>query len=194
MELILVRHGEVINKEDPNLTKLGREQVKILAKRLRKEKIDVIYSSDLKRTKQTAQAISKETKHRINYTSELREIPDEIIELPKSKWINDKQINKRFKEVKNFINKITKKPSDHTVLIIGHGRLNRLITSFLIKNDARRLFSFLQSHANITILTYGERRFSYKRSHLKRLMWSVKTWNNLEHLPKSIRTSVNREK
>lgn len=82
MKLLLVRHGET----DHNLAGIlqgysrmplnatGRRQAQHLAERLRKEKIDVAYVSDLPRTRETASiilAFHPETK--IVYTKKLRE-------------------------------------------------------------------------------------------------------------------------
>ena len=66
---ILVRHGEAENnirniidhlagESRSNLTLKGRGQVENLAKKLAKEKVDVIFASDFPRTKQTAEMIA----------------------------------------------------------------------------------------------------------------------------------------
>ena len=67
MRLILTRHGETIENKmgiiqghlPGKLSKLGKEQAKKLAKRLKNEKIDFIYSSDLARAADTAKEIAK---------------------------------------------------------------------------------------------------------------------------------------
>ncbi len=67
MKLILTRHGETIeNKEGSlqghlpgRLSETGKEQARKLALRLKDEKIDAIYSSDLVRTVDTAREIAK---------------------------------------------------------------------------------------------------------------------------------------
>ncbi len=68
MKLIFIRHGQTnYNLKDlcnslPNpkvrLTPLGQKQVKAAALKLKKEKIDVIFISELYRTRQTARAIN----------------------------------------------------------------------------------------------------------------------------------------
>ena len=65
MKLIIVRHGETIENLneisqghiDGTLSPNGREQIKKLAQRLKNEKIDYIYSSDLGRVKDTLKEI-----------------------------------------------------------------------------------------------------------------------------------------
>jgi broad specificity phosphatase PhoE len=69
MNILLVRHGESVwNKEqriqgrkDPGLSEKGRRQASALARRLKKEDIEVIYTSGLKRCVQTAGIIAKAT-------------------------------------------------------------------------------------------------------------------------------------
>lgn len=67
--LIFVRHGEAegnINRvfhgwTDSSLTSKGEDQARMVAKRLKDEEIDVIYSSPLKRAFETARNIAKES-------------------------------------------------------------------------------------------------------------------------------------
>ena len=71
MRLILVRHGQSTANEqgichgqtNHLLSEKGKAQVKKLALRLKNEKIDIIYSSDLKRAIQTTKAITKYHPH-----------------------------------------------------------------------------------------------------------------------------------
>ncbi len=81
MKLIIVRHGETpdnINdisqgQRDTILTEEGRRQAVKLGERLKNEKIDFIYSSDLTRTKQTLQEILKYHDSPVVYDQLLRE-------------------------------------------------------------------------------------------------------------------------
>lgn len=82
MNILLVRHGESIwNKEqriqgrkDPGLSEKGRHQAKALAKRLKREDIEVIYSSGLKRCARTAGIIAKETGAKVKIYPQIEEI------------------------------------------------------------------------------------------------------------------------
>lgn len=82
MKLLLIRHAESIwNKEqriqgrkDPGLSENGIRQATALARRLKKERIQIIYASGLRRCAQTAKIISKETKAPIKYLPEIEEI------------------------------------------------------------------------------------------------------------------------
>ncbi|PJZ26411.1 phosphoglycerate mutase [Leptospira hartskeerlii] len=81
-QLSLIRHGETEwNKErrlqgqtDTSLSKFGREQASILAEKLKNTKIELIFSSDLKRAKETSELISRELRTGIVYHPGLREI------------------------------------------------------------------------------------------------------------------------
>lgn len=79
--LCLVRHGQSIwNAEgriqgqlDPPLSSLGRIQAELVAQRLAKKSWSVLYSSDLSRARQTAEAIAKLTGLLIQIEPQLRE-------------------------------------------------------------------------------------------------------------------------
>ncbi len=66
MKLIITRHGQtegnvtrVLADENDPLTKLGLEQAKLLAIRLKDEPIDVIFLSPIQRAKITAEDVAK---------------------------------------------------------------------------------------------------------------------------------------
>jgi len=67
MKIVLVRHGEsghnarMNDNKNSSLTKKGKIQAELLGKRLKREKIkiDKIYTSNLIRSKQTAEIVSK---------------------------------------------------------------------------------------------------------------------------------------
>jgi broad specificity phosphatase PhoE len=82
MKIFLIRHAEseinakkvyVGSKVDTGLSKKGKEQAKKIAERLKNEKIEAIYASDLKRAKETAEAIGKHHKIKIILDKRLRE-------------------------------------------------------------------------------------------------------------------------
>jgi broad specificity phosphatase PhoE len=100
MKLIIVRHGETpdnINdisqgQRETVLTEKGREQAIKLAERLKDEKIDFIYSSDLKRTKQTLQEILKFHDSPVVYSNLLRERANGHYEgNPRSAFIKERE-------------------------------------------------------------------------------------------------------
>ena len=82
MNLFLLRHGESVwNKEhrvqgrkDPGLSENGKRQARAAAGRLKRESIEVVYSSDLKRCAQTARIIALRTGARIRFKPEIEEM------------------------------------------------------------------------------------------------------------------------
>ncbi|MFC1663845.1 class I tRNA ligase family protein [Patescibacteria group bacterium] len=81
----VLRHGESVGnvkkivhcwpeKVQNPLTKKGEKQIKEVAKKLKKEEINFVFSSDLLRTKQTAKIVSKELKVKVKYDKRLREV------------------------------------------------------------------------------------------------------------------------
>lgn len=82
MNLFLLRHGESVwNKEqriqgrkDPGLSESGKRQAREAASLLKKEGIEVIYSSGLKRCAQTAGIIAKITGAKIVFRPGIEEI------------------------------------------------------------------------------------------------------------------------
>lgn len=120
MKLILVRHGRSlanearINQEsegkwrDTDLHERGLHQAKEVANRLKDEKIDLIYSSPLKRAKQTAEEIAKQQNLQIIFDSRLEE---------KNK---DKETKVEFiQRCKSFFDEI--KDSNKNILLVSHG-------------------------------------------------------------------------
>lgn len=67
MKLIIVRHGETHRNRDKHhpsqgpvgLNNTGRQQAEAVAQRLKDEKIDIIYASDMLRAQQTAEIIAR---------------------------------------------------------------------------------------------------------------------------------------
>jgi len=119
------------------LTKEGREGVKQLAKKLKEEKIDLIFSSDLLRTKETAQIIAKELGLEVNLDERLRELnlgvyngrkleefyrdfpkPEERFSKAPKNGENWSDCQKRMLD---FIKEVDRKYQGKKVLIVGHG-------------------------------------------------------------------------
>lgn len=162
-ELYLARHGETIeNLEeivqgqlDGKLSERGKEQARILGKKLRNIKADKIYSSDLGRAKETTDAILEYFKDiPVEYNSDLRErsfgnlqgknIQEVGITDYKAAYLYDldqegifadseslKSIDKR---INRFIQKILKS-EDSVILAVGHGWTNSYLINKLLKED-----------------------------------------------------------
>jgi alpha-ribazole phosphatase len=79
-EILFVRHaqtdmaGRFCGHSDPELNALGRLQLSQLLEELRVEKIGEVYSSDLRRARQTASEVAREFGVSLSVRSSLREI------------------------------------------------------------------------------------------------------------------------
>ncbi len=133
MNIILVRHGESIANfkdisqgkgddwADTSLSEKGKEQALKVAERLKSEKIDVIYSSDLKRAVQTAKEINKFHNVKIKIDPRLRDMLDnENLE----EFI--KKCEESFKDIE-YENK--------NVLVVAHG--SSVLTLLAITTGSR---------------------------------------------------------
>lgn len=148
MKLIMVRHGEtednlkqILAGHLPGkLTLNGKEQARRVALRLKDEQIDAIYSSDLKRAKDTALEIAKfHPKTKIHFTKELRETDfgDLTGMDPKNvDWknlpTNVETLDQIYVRGKKFLDKIYHKHKDKTVLFVCHGGIKGAITAVIL--------------------------------------------------------------
>ncbi len=159
MNLILTRHGETIENSKGitqghlhgELSKKGIEQAKKLALKLRGKKIDFVYSSDLKRAKDTTKEIIQfHSKVPIIYTNLLREKnhgefngknKEEIEKIILNKnldFANPKQgesIKQFVKRVKSFFDIIINKHKQDTILLVSHGGTLLNIMSFITNKN-----------------------------------------------------------
>ncbi|MDP3765065.1 MAG: histidine phosphatase family protein [Nanoarchaeota archaeon] len=199
MKLILVRHGETIwnrqmrlqGQKDIPISKTGLVQAKLLAKKLSKEKIDVIYTSRLQRTIKTADEIKKFHKNvrlikekSLNEMSwgiweglklsqknkkfrELQEVRDKDVfkyNAPKAKdffnfIVPGGESQKMLKDrVKKILKKIIKQNKDKTILIAGHGGVNRAILGILLKWSNEKVLSVRLNNASITVLNIKDNK------------------------------------
>lgn len=155
----LLRHGESpINlkklvsgwpeKIYSPLTRKGVKQIKEAAKELKNKKIDLIFSSDILRTKQTAEIVAKELGLKIKFDKRLRDVDvgifngRRIAEIgkfwvkPGEKLSSLEYYKRRFtvappkgenyvaieKRLKSFLKDVEKKYQEKTVLVVGHKR------------------------------------------------------------------------
>lgn len=184
MKLILVRHGETIENKKKRvcghnpgrLSSLGKQQVKKLGKRLKNEKIDVIYISDLKRTRDTAKEIIKFHKGtKIIFEPNLREVargiyegkPYELIERVRLKTKKSvlsfrpkggESISDTKKRVRNFVKKVFKENKNKTVLFVTHGGPIMHVILHLLKKSDRHYKKYVTKNASVTILDVKENK------------------------------------
>lgn len=186
-KIIVVRHGETQwNRElryqgqtDVELNEEGIRQVKKLAQHLRDEKVESIYSSDLKRAYKTAEAIAKYHFLKIKKTKLLREISygiwegmylsevkekypeilDKWIKSPFNTVIPEGESIKSFaRRIKRAIDKILKETAGN-ILIVSHGGPIKIILTYLLEMDLSQVRIFRQDNTALNVIEEeGERR------------------------------------
>ncbi|MBU1201507.1 MAG: histidine phosphatase family protein [Nanoarchaeota archaeon] len=166
MKLILTRHGRTVENEKGilqghqpgKLSKTGLEQAKKLALRLKSEKIDFIYSSDLARAADTTREIAKfHPKTPLFLVEELRESDlgsfsgkhREDID-----WNNRpkdvESLSSMKKRVKKLLDDVYKKNPNSTVLFVGHNRINKVLITIIMNKPVKHMKNLEQQH-NTTI-------------------------------------------
>ena len=198
MKLYVTRHGQTVEQSERHiilgttpghLSALGKEQAQKLAQRLLTEPIEVLYSSDLNRTKETSQIIIEHMPEiPFYFTTELRER-----NLGEYEGANKKEVGwgvacPRFLEppggenfhdtlarMKTFWHKLFKKHEKDNVLLVGHSdAMCAFFTAVMNKP-----FSYITeqeglNNCSLTILEIDEKKKC-------RLI----LWNDVSHLDDS---------
>ncbi|MCK5510791.1 histidine phosphatase family protein [Candidatus Parcubacteria bacterium] len=148
MRLIITRHGETIEninricqgQTDGQLSKKGIEQAKKLGIRFKDRKIDAIYSSDLKRTVDTAKEILKyHPSLKLNLDKRIRERFFGKLQgnlFPNNwDWKNipeDVETSENiYKRAKEFIDDVYLKYKNKTVLVVCHGGIKKALLTVI---------------------------------------------------------------
>lgn len=163
------------DKPPVHLTQKGIGQIKKAAKKLKREKIDIIYSSDIYRTRQTAGIVAKELGLKINLDKRLRDINLGVYHgKPKESFFRDFPLNiTRFtktpkkgeswndlkRRLSIFLKDIERRHRNKRILIVSHGDpilLLRGITkglsnSQMIKNRKKKLHLYIEPSVLIKI-------------------------------------------
>ncbi len=176
MEIVFIRHGEKIKEEgDLELSKNGVIQAKNLAKRLNKEHFDEIYSSNLKRAKETASFVSKKIGLSPKIEDSLNEFESNLLKMNKEDW--DEESIFHYNSLKSFLSDLTKRADeDIRVLIIAHGITNRLILAIMLELELKNLIRFRLLETGISEI-YWMPKFGN---------WRLKYWNDVSHQPKEL--------
>jgi broad specificity phosphatase PhoE len=147
-----VRHGEsegnaariFTGQSDSPLTSRGRKQAAAVADELAKVKFDRIVSSDLSRSRDTAQVIAKRRGIPVEVVPELREIDvgertgrtfDETAGMPGWNddgfvaWPGGETLNQVLARTLGAIERLTRESPGKTILVVGHGGVNRILLS-----------------------------------------------------------------
>lgn len=155
--IFLIRHGQtifnitgsILGISNPVLTVLGRQEVKNLAAHLKQigVKPEVIYTSPLKRTFQTALILNQALGGKIKKTKLIREIDYGIYESKSNKILHEIEFGYRTQvmlggnaetvdiledKVKIFLEKLFKS-NENNIFVVTHAFVASLITQFLMK-------------------------------------------------------------
>lgn len=119
------------------LTEKGKEQIKIVAEKLKSKKIDLIYSSDMPRARQTSEIVAEHLGVKINFDSRLRDIDTGIFQgkeakdyftyfsSPEERFIKAPPKGESLKDCQErifgFLREIDKKHEAENILIVSHG-------------------------------------------------------------------------
>jgi isoleucyl-tRNA synthetase len=172
----VMRHGEgeqnvldlisCLPNHAHHLTEKGKEQAVIASKKLKKEKIDVVYCSPFLRTKETAQIIAKEidlSEDKIIYDEKIGEVNFGDFDLkPFSEFFSFVKENKSkmddfsakipngesYQDIKNrigdFIYDTDSKHSNKNILIVTHGIFLEILPGILEGTDADKSKSLIE--------------------------------------------------
>jgi putative nucleotidyltransferase with HDIG domain len=172
MRLILTRHGETEENVlgilqghmHGKLTENGKMQARKLADRLKEEKIDAIYTSDLARAADTAEAISMHHDVPIFHVQELRE-RDHGSFTGKHKELLDREHPPADSEtaeamalrVRQLLDRAYHEFPHGTVVFVGHSGINRVLINLILKNPPDQWLAVEKSsNAAVTILEIDE--------------------------------------
>ncbi len=179
--LLLVRHGDTeLNsaerywgRSDIKLSAAGLRQAERLCERLAAERIDTIYSSDLRRALVTAEIIASRHRLRVITYAELREINfgqlegltfGEISQLypkvvklwversPKLKYPGGESLAELNHRVSNFTGRLEKHAEEEAVLIVSHSGVLRTLICQLLGMGPRYRWQFRLALASLSIV------------------------------------------
>ena len=185
MKLLLTRHGQTDwniagryqGQSDVPLNQTGQTQAAQIAKRLSTETIHAIYTSDLSRAANTAQAIADFHQLEIKKDSRLRELsfgdwegmtykemsahsPDLF-----SKWMTDSMnistpngetLAQLAARVKSAFDQIKDDHKDQTVLVVSHSGALQSLLAVTLGVDLNRYWQFRVSQASLSELIVQE--------------------------------------
>ena len=173
MKLILARHGQthwnsqrrLQGRKDSALTTIGKSQARLLGRLVAREPVDVLLSSDLGRSYATASFAARRLHLKARKMEALREISygklegmneEEMARAFPGVWARRQKDRLHYRvpggenyldvaaRLKPFLQWLLKKHKDETVLLVGHGNLNRILMGILLKLAPRKWLNIHQ--------------------------------------------------
>jgi len=186
-KIILMRHGRTLanieqiyqGQGDSPLSELGIKQAKAASKFLAHTKIDEIYSSDLTRSFETANIMAKPHKKSVIKIRGLRErfygkwegmrfdeierkynrlykkwmITPNKARIPGAEPLKDLQ-----KRGVSAVKAIAKSKKDKTILIVGHGGINRTILFHFLGIDLNDFWKIKQDNCCMNVIEFDKEK------------------------------------
>ncbi|SMB96250.1 alpha-ribazole phosphatase [Desulfonispora thiosulfatigenes DSM 11270] len=184
-KIIFIRHGQTLwnakrkyqGQTDIHLDETGIMQADLVAQKLKEDKVDVIYASDLQRAYKTAEIIGLEQELKVSPSIGLREFnfgvwegktyeelkneyPElvekwfkdpESVQIPKAESIKDLQ-----NRAVNQINEILEKHNNKTVVVVSHGLTIATILSYFLDIELKNVRKMIQGNTGITIVEFND--------------------------------------
>jgi probable phosphoglycerate mutase len=201
--LLIIRHGETIwnaeqrfqGHEDSPLSETGRRQVAALGKRMKNMRFDIMMSSDLGRTQETAAIIADFTGHSVKLDSRLRERNYGVLEgltvdeikrehpevLDRLKKDDPEYLppqgeshRQHYRRNVAFFEEVLEKRSGMTIAAVAHGGVLDSIFRYVSGLPLDHPRCFIAANASLTIVTHG---IFYGTPR-----WVIETWCESAHL------------
>lgn len=212
MQLYLIRHGETISngtgvhgKPTDGLSERGREQAELVAKRFLTVPIELIISSTLERTKETATIINTYLKKPLEFSDSIveRKYPDVVLAkakndpeavklilameesygIPDTRYAGSESFNDLKSRAKRFLDEVSKR-KEEKILVVTHGMFLRFLITYMMFGESITPREFVTSRdflrtkfTGITICSYVAHPKPYGTPG-----WKLQTWNDHAHL------------
>ncbi|MFP4021065.1 MAG: alpha-ribazole phosphatase [Halanaerobium sp.] len=183
--LFLLRHGETDwnqksifqGQTDIDLNKRGRDQAQKTAEMLKKIEIEQIYSSDLKRAKNTARIIADQKNLKLRANKQLREIgfgdweglnfaeikkeyPDLLVSWQQDPVHNSPPAGEKLLDfrlrVENFFKKIISSHQGDKILVVTHGGVIKAYLTAVLSIKPEKFWQFQIDNCSLTELKFYE--------------------------------------
>ncbi len=149
MILYIARHGESLGNtgedtgNNPKLSEKGKKQASLLSERMKKVRLDFVFSSPLIRAIETAEATAIHHNLNVNVLPDCYEVEDG--ETPEEAYKRAVNIIKRMKEIFT---------EDERIIIFAHGTFNNYLTNAAIGFPVRDDFNFCQENTGLTCIKF----------------------------------------
>lgn len=182
LRIYLARHGETDwNAEgrlqgdtDTELNGLGRKQAMDLAERLKSIHLDAVYSSTLRRSRDTAEVargsatlqtlaglgerrVGKFQGQRVEADAALKTEFDRRVRIPDDDLGGGESLNQFYARVRGALDTILSRHRSGTILIVGHSRTNQMILRSVFGWTADQAIAVDQGNAELYVIELEER-------------------------------------